>query len=180
MKNRNIENPAYKDEDMSIQNEEELNLAKFETGVKSHEEALKEAFAHGVETNDDLLIRNSMDMIKELGVAEYLTKSGKNEENNEDEQSNETKESAHIQGLIKEASIELAGEDTKEKTRIEKRLSHLYEKWGNVTRAITQVKFEKEEESKGRPIIPSIQCQGVVERIIRNPKDIVKAIQDRS
>ena len=179
MEKKHIENPAYRNEDLAIENKDELNLAKFEAGVKSHEEVLKEAFAHGVKTGDNLLIQNSIDMIKEVGVTEFLMKSGKKEENGEAKRDKGTEESARLQDLMKDVSVELAEGDPKEGIRIEKRLNLLYEKWGDIKRAITQIEFEKKEQKNGRPIISSIQCQGVIEQIIRNPEDIARAIPNR-
>lgn len=176
MEGSNLENLVQKP---TPEKQDNLDVEKFETEAKSYEKTLTKALVHGTTTDNDLLVQNSMDMIEEVGVAKYLTQLDKEKVIDKEGQDGKTENPFQLQALIKDVSGKLAEGNLKEEVRIGKRLNHLYDKWGNVKRAIEQVNFEKKEQKRGRPIISSIQCQGLVERIIKDPKDIVRAIPNR-
>jgi len=178
MENKYIENPAY-NKDMGTKHEDRSDIEKFEAGVRSNEKILKEALVHGVETNNDSLVQNSIDMIEEIGVAEHLVKPNKNKEDSKNKQGRGAEKLDGSYDLIKETSLKLAEGNPKEEVRLEKRLFHLQNKWNDAERAIAQVEHEKKEEKRGRPIISFIENQGRIERIIKDPKDIIEAIPNR-
>jgi hypothetical protein len=174
MENKNIENPTYKNEDLSAKNEKELNLAKLKAKVESNKQALEDVFDHALETGDDNLAKGCVGMLEEAGIAEYLIKLKEGKIGKDEQNKNENfEESAENQELIEEKSTELSQGDEKEYIRIKKRIIRLGQLSGNsIDEAITQVELEKEIEKRGKPKIPFVESRGGVEKVIRNPEDI--------
>jgi len=142
-----IEDSIYKEENLEIKDENELEKAKEATGVKSHEAAMDNAAQHALETDDDKLLDNAAEQGANLDEVDKRMQGTKKIEQNSN---NET--DGYDDQLVKDAIEEVAEGDEDVEVRFTKRAGQLRKEEKDIEKVINTIRNEaKNEKNKVLP-----------------------------
>ncbi len=166
--------PAYKLEDFGdteIKTEEELDEAKIEAGVKSHEKALRDAMDYAYKTNDRILIENIWEKTKELGLIETISEPKIEKQDKKMETVDDVKLTEEINEIVDN------NPDIKDPSWAKNRIAKFVKKDGL---SLDEAEKRTVAEDKIAKISPAyINTLGMID-IIKSRQDLVKKLIEKN